>query len=149
VRRTLIQAGRRRNLQVRVVAVHDGLAAPQLAAPALVQAAYGDVVGALVAVLGCLNQQIAELEQQLAARFAAHPDGIIVRSLPGLGVVLGARVLAEFGDDPDRYQTARAARRSQAPPQSPDPRDCAPRWSPAQPATSGWWTPATCGHSPR
>jgi transposase len=107
VRRTLIQAGRRRNLQVRVVAVHDGLAAPQLAAPALVQAAYGDVVGALVAVLGCLNQQIAELEQQLAARFAAHPDGIIVRSLPGLGVVLGARVLAEFGDDLDRYQTAK------------------------------------------
>jgi hypothetical protein len=27
----------------------------------------------------------------LAARFAIHPDGIIVRSLPGLGVVLGAR----------------------------------------------------------
>jgi transposase len=107
VRRALIQVGRRRNLQARIVAVHDGLAAAQLAAPALVQAAYCDVVGALVAVLGCLNQQIAELEQQLAARFAAHPDGMIVRSLPGLGVVLGARVLAEFGDDPDRYQTAR------------------------------------------
>jgi hypothetical protein len=30
-----------------------------------------------------------------------------VGSQPGLGVVLGARVLGEFGDDPDRYQTAK------------------------------------------
>ncbi|GAA4251577.1 hypothetical protein GCM10022255_044770 [Dactylosporangium darangshiense] len=29
-------------------------------------------------------------------------------SLPGLGVVLGARVLAEFGDDPKRYADAKA-----------------------------------------
>jgi len=60
-----------------------------------------------VAVLCCLNQQVAALEQQLAARFAAHPDAAILRSQPGLGVVLGARVLAEFGDDPHRYSTAK------------------------------------------
>jgi hypothetical protein len=36
-----------------------------------------------------------------------HPDAAIVRSQPGLGVVLGARVLAEFGDDPHRYATAK------------------------------------------
>ncbi|MET7999936.1 transposase [Nonomuraea glycinis] len=30
------------------------------------------------------------------------------RSQPGLGTVLGARVLAEFGDDPTRYATAKA-----------------------------------------
>jgi transposase len=64
------------------------------------------VVAALVAMLGCLNEQVASLEQ-LAARFAAHPDAVIVRSLPGLGVALGVRVLGEFGDDPDRYQTAK------------------------------------------
>jgi transposase len=107
VRQALVQAGRRRNLQARVVTVHDALAAPQLAAPAPVEAAYREVVGALVAVLGCLNQQVAALEQQLATRFAAHPDAAIVRSLPGLGVVLGARVLAEFGDYPHRYATAK------------------------------------------
>jgi transposase len=39
-----------------------------------------------------------------------HPDVDILRSLPGLGVVTGARVLAEFGDDPDRYDTAKARR---------------------------------------
>jgi len=31
-----------------------------------------------------------------------------VRSLPGLGVILGARVVAEFGDDRTRYAHAKA-----------------------------------------
>jgi transposase len=91
VRRALIGAGRRRNLQARVVTVHDALAAPQLAALEPVEAAYREVVGALVAMLCCLNQQVAALEQQLAARFADHPDAAILRSQPGLGMVLGAR----------------------------------------------------------
>jgi hypothetical protein len=30
------------------------------------------------------------------------------RSQPGLGIILSARVLAEFGDDPDRYADAKA-----------------------------------------
>ena len=107
VRRALVGAGRRRNLQARGVAVHDALAAPQLAAPAPVEAAYCEVVGALVAMLRCLNEQVTALEQQLAARFAAHPDAAILRSQPGLGVVLGARVLGEFGDAPHRYATAK------------------------------------------
>jgi transposase len=107
VRRALVGAGRRRNLQARVVAVHDALAAPQLAAPEPVVAAHREVVGALVAVLRSLNGQVAALEAQLASQFGAHPDAGIVRSQPGLGVVLGARVLGEFGDDPHRYATAK------------------------------------------
>ena len=82
VRQALVGAGRRRNLQARVVAVHDALAAPQLAAPEPVEAAYRQVVDALVALLGSLNRQVAALEEQLSARFAAHPDAAIVRSLP-------------------------------------------------------------------
>jgi transposase len=61
VRRALIQAGRRRNLEARVMAVHDALAAPQLTAPEPVEAAYRQVVGALVALLGSLNRQVAAL----------------------------------------------------------------------------------------
>ena len=53
------------------------------------------------------NEQVGALEQQLAARSGAHPDAAIVQSLPGLGVMLGARVLGEFGDDPHRYQSAK------------------------------------------
>jgi transposase len=107
VRRALAQAGRRRSLQARVVANHDALAAPQLAAPDPVVSAYREVVGALVAMLRCGNAQVAALEQQLTIQFSAHRDAAIVRSQPGLGVVLGARLLGEFGDDPDRYQTAK------------------------------------------
>jgi transposase len=108
VRRALVGAGRRRNLQARVMAIHDALAAPQLAAPAPVEAAYREVVGALVAMLRCCNAQVAALEQQLTSQFSVHPDAAIVRSQPGLGVVLGARVLGEFGDAPHRYATAKS-----------------------------------------
>jgi transposase len=107
IRAVLVGAGRRRNLQARVVAVHDGLAVPQLAASEVVEAAYREVVGALVAMLRCCNAQLAALEQELTSQFSTHPDAAIVRSQPGLGVVLGARVLGEFGDDPHRYQTAK------------------------------------------
>ena len=65
---------------------------------------------ALVAVIATLNEQIARLEAELADAFGRHPDAEILRSLPGLGDILGARVLAEFGDAPDRYVDARARR---------------------------------------
>jgi transposase len=151
IRRALVQAGRRRNLQTRVVAaVHDALAAPQLAASAPIEAAYREVVAALVAMLRWLNEQVAALEQQLAARFAANPDAVILRSLPGLGMVLGARVLGEFGDDPARYQTAKGRKAFAG--TAPITRSSGLRirwWLPAPSVTSGWWMPATCGHSPR
>jgi hypothetical protein len=110
IRTALVGAGRRRNLQARVVAVHEALAARQLAASEVVEAAYREVVSVLVAMLRCCNQQVAALEQQLASQFNAHPDAAIVGSQPGPGVVLEARVLGEFGDDPDRYQTAKGRR---------------------------------------
>ena len=44
------------------------------------------------------------------AFFEQHPDADIYLSLPGLGVVLGARVLGEFGDDPERYASAKSRR---------------------------------------
>jgi transposase len=42
--------------------------------------------------------------------FGRHPDAEIYLSQPGMGAVLGARVLAEFGDDPGRYADAKARR---------------------------------------
>jgi hypothetical protein len=72
-----------------------------------VEAAYNEVVGALAAMLRGCNAQVAALEQVLTSQFSAHRDAAIVRSQPGLGVVLGARVLGEFGDDPHRYATAK------------------------------------------
>jgi len=59
-------------------------------------------------VITTLSQQITVLEGQVAAHFSQHPDAEIITSQPGLGIILGARVLAEFGDDPHRYAKAKA-----------------------------------------
>src|SRR5205085_5436712 len=63
---------------------------------------------ALVAVIVELTTQISHLEVELADRFEQHPDVKVIRSLPGLGMILGARVLGEFGDDPNRYADAKS-----------------------------------------
>ncbi len=104
----LHRAGRQRNIDTRAAQVRDALRAPQLAAPPLVADAYGDATKALVQIIAALNDQIDQLETALAERFEQHPDAKTYLSLAGLGIILGARVLAEFGDDPNRYAHAKA-----------------------------------------
>ena len=57
-----------------------------------------------------LNQQVKGLEEQVGTHFGQHPDAEIYLSQPGLGAILGARVLGEFGDDPHRYADGKARR---------------------------------------
>jgi transposase len=104
----LRRADRRRNLDHRAAAIQAALRTEQLCAPQTVAAAFAATTKAAVGIIAELNRQIAELETQLADRFKQHPDAAIYLSLPGLGVILGARVLGEFGDDPDRYTTAKS-----------------------------------------
>ena len=101
--------------------------AQQLEAPPVLAAAYGQVVAAAVAVIASLSEQLAGLEAALTSAFGTHRDAGIVHSQPGLGVVLAARVLAEFGDDPGRYVSAKAAKPMPGPPPSPGPLGCG-RW---------------------
>lgn len=108
IRSALKAAGRLRNLDDRALQIQNALRTEQLAAPAAVTAAFGATTRAAVAIIAELNRQIADLEAELASHFEAHPDADIYRSLPGLGVILGARVLGEFGDDPNRYTTAKS-----------------------------------------
>ncbi|MFD7012031.1 IS110 family transposase [Rhodococcus jostii] len=110
IRSALKRAGRQRNLDTRAREIRAGLRAEQLAAPAPVVAAFAATTRAAVGLIVELNRQIIELETTLADHFESHPDADIYRSLPGLGVVLGARVLGEFGDDPDRYTTSKSRR---------------------------------------
>ena len=66
---------------------------------------------AVVDLAGLLQRVIARIEHQekeLDRSLKAHRDAEIYLSLPGLATVLGARALAEFGDDPNRYQDGRA-----------------------------------------
>jgi hypothetical protein len=98
----------RRGVQAKAGQIQRVLRAEQLTQPKTVVAAYAATVGAVVAVIGTLNGQIQTLGEQVEATFGKHPDAEIYRSQPGLGGVLGARVLGEFGDDPSRYRDARA-----------------------------------------
>jgi transposase len=108
IRSALKRAGRQRNLDARAQEIAAVLCTEQLAAPAAVSAAFGATTRAAIGIIIELNRQISELETTLATHFEAHPDADIYRSLPGLGVILGARVLGEFGDDPNRYTTAKS-----------------------------------------
>ena len=103
----LKRAGRR-DVPARAQAIKDALRAPQLAQPAAITAAYAAVVQAAAAVLITLNEQIRRLDVQVEAHFLQHPDAEIYLSQPGIGTVNGARVLAEFGDAPGRYASAKA-----------------------------------------
>ena len=104
----LRRGGRQRRVDERAEDIQAALRTAQLAAPDVVSEAMGTTVAALVAVIAELNAQIANLEESLADRFEKHPDAVVIRSLPGLGMILGARVLGEFGDDPNRYADAKS-----------------------------------------
>ncbi|MGM7672213.1 IS110 family transposase [Microbacterium sp. A93] len=106
----LRRAGRQRNLDTRAGRILTALHAEQLELPAPVTTAYGSGVHAIIAVLVAMAVQISALDTEVAACFGRHPDAEIITSQPGLGVVLGARVLAEFGDDHDRFADAKARR---------------------------------------
>ena len=110
IRSALSRGGRQRNLEQRAAVVRDALRSPQLEVPAAVSRAFAASTRAAVAQISEINRQIKELEAELASHFEQHPDAAIYRSLPGLGVVLGARVLGEFGDDPERYESAKSRR---------------------------------------
>jgi hypothetical protein len=101
------RGGRERNLERRAAEIQQALRIEQPETTDLVAEAFAAASAARVAVLVSLNQQIAALEHELGEHFDRHPDAEILRSLAGLGSVLGARVLGEFGDDPNRYADAR------------------------------------------
>jgi transposase len=106
----LRRGGRRRLVEQTAKKIQAELRSPQLDPPAVLAGAFGASVRASVAIIAELNRQIDALEAELARHFEQHPDAKILRSLPGLGSVLGARALGEFGDDPNRYKDARSRR---------------------------------------
>ncbi len=103
-----LKRARRKNVADKAVAIQTALRAEHLGQPEVVTAAYAASVQALIAVLEVLNAQVKTLQGQVEAHFGQHPAAKIILSQPGLGPVLGARVLAEFGDDPKRYAGAKA-----------------------------------------
>ncbi|WP_399921104.1 IS110 family transposase [Streptomyces kanamyceticus] len=52
-----------------------------------------------------LNEQIAELDKRIEARFRDHHSFDVITSMPGLGVILGAEFLAATGSDMAAFGT--------------------------------------------
>ena len=104
----MLTRARRRDAAVKAEAIQAVLRAPALRQPAQVEHAYAAIITSHVRLLSSVVEQIPELEQVVGEGFGQHPDAEIYTSQPGLGVILGARVLAEFGDDPRRYTDAKA-----------------------------------------
>ena len=105
-----LKRARRRNITDKATAILAALRSPQLGQPAAVTAAYAATVRSLIAVITVLNEQVKILQGQVEENFGRHPDAEIYQSQPGMGAVLGARVLAESGDDPHRYADGKARR---------------------------------------
>ena len=103
----LRRAGRQRGIEATAERIQAALRAPQLEARLGVVGAYVAAVRSLVAVIDALVTQTELLRAEVEAGFGRHPDAEIYLSQPGLGPILGARVLAEFGDDPHRYADAK------------------------------------------
>src|SRR6266571_2973669 len=105
-----LKRARRRNITDKATAILAALRGEQLGQPPAVTAAYAATVRSLIAVITTLNEQVKALQGQVEEHFGQHPDAEIYRSQPGMGAILGARVLAEFGDEPHRYADGKARR---------------------------------------
>src|SRR5229473_2114777 len=105
-----LKRARRRGIPDKATAILAALRGEQLSRPSAVTAAYAATVRSLIAVITTLNEQVKTLQGQVEEHFGQHPDAEIYRSQPGMGAILGARVLAEFGDDPHRYADGKARR---------------------------------------
>jgi Transposase/Transposase IS116/IS110/IS902 family len=103
-----LQRARRRDRAAKAARIQQQLRARALGQPDVLAGAYAATVTAICAVIATLNTQITTLQGQVEAHFGRHPDVEIYRSQPGLGEILGARVLGEFGDDCHRYRDAKA-----------------------------------------
>jgi Transposase/Transposase IS116/IS110/IS902 family len=103
-----LRRAHRRDPEAKAAAIQAVLRAPALRQPPPIETAYAVIVAGAVRLIAQLNIQIAELQAVVAEGFGRHPDADIVTSQPGLGPILGARVLAEFGDDHARYLDAKA-----------------------------------------
>jgi Transposase IS116/IS110/IS902 family len=100
----------RRDIHGKATTALAALRSEQLGQPPALTAAHAAAVRSLTALITALNEQVKLLEAQVKDHFGRHPDAEIILSQPGMGMILGARVLAEFGDDPARYRDSKARR---------------------------------------
>jgi transposase len=88
------------------VAIFEQLHQPHLQADVVTTRAKSRLMQALVSQLLPLIEQIARYDKESETLFLTHPDHGLFASLPRAGQRLAPRLLAEIGDDRNRYQDA-------------------------------------------
>jgi hypothetical protein len=100
----LKRAGRQRGIEAEAERLRAGFRSDYAHQPALVEDALGKQMLALLVQLQAACTAADDLAQAVEEAFPQHPDAEIILSFPGLGVQLGARVLAEIADDRTRFR---------------------------------------------
>lgn len=103
----LKRAGRRRGIAADAERLREVFRADWTHQPQLVEEALGKQMLALLIQLEAACTAADSLAEAVEEAFPQHPDAEIILSFPGLGIQLGARVLAEIGDDRTRFASAR------------------------------------------
>ncbi|MFF1505770.1 IS110 family transposase [Streptomyces sp. NPDC058316] len=103
----LKRAGRQRGIATEADRLREVFRADWAHQPPAVEDALGQQTLALVVQLEAACTATDNLAKAVGEAFPQHPDAEIILSFPGLGVQLGARVLAEIGDDRTRFADAR------------------------------------------
>jgi transposase len=107
LRRLLTKAGRQRHLDRDIERLRSIFTDTYLHQPPVVENAMGIHLAALLRQFDAACAAAAELAEAAIAHFDQHPDAKIITSFPGLGMLAGARVLGEIGDDRTRFADAR------------------------------------------
>lgn len=81
---------------------------PQLQAREPIIRAKSVLMVALVNMLKVVAEQVNLYDEQIVTLFWGHEDHVIFESLPKAATRLAPRLLAEFGDDRDRYENERS-----------------------------------------
>jgi transposase len=88
--------------------IMEAVRSPQLRADAVTIKTKTRLMLALVAQLVPLLEQLKAYDKEITELFLTHADSPIFASLPGAGKRLAPRLLAEWGDDRNRYTDTRS-----------------------------------------
>src|SRR5829696_6774368 len=108
VETALRRGGRQRRITSLAASIVAALRTPQLRQDPIVEQAMRVETLALLSVLDAVCASVDQPGGALVEAFAQHPDHKIITSFPGLADISGAIVLAEVGDDRDRFVDDRA-----------------------------------------
>ncbi|MFF7987748.1 IS110 family transposase [Streptomyces sp. NPDC007901] len=108
IQAALRRAGRQRGIEAEADRLRDIFRGNYAHQPPLVEDALGKQMLALVTQLEAACTAADDLAKAVEETFPQHPDAEVMLSFPGLGLQLGAGVLAEIGDDHTRFADARS-----------------------------------------